>query len=400
MTLRPHKNDRKTLMKSAVRTVSIFAATAISLAACGGSGDQSGDSSPDTTVPAAAVNLADVCPETIVLQTDWNPEAEHGFLYHLVGPNYTVDAERARVRGDLVVDGGSTGVQVEVRGGGAAIGWAQVTAALYQDPDILLGFVGTDQALENSDTFPTVGVVATFNINPQIIMWDPDTYPDVTKIADLKDTDARVVYRDGLAYMDYLVSTGQLSKDQVDATYDGSPATFVAAGGKVAQQGFGTSEPYYYENVVSQWRKPVRYQYIHETGWTPYAQSLAGTPETIATQEACLRKLVPIIQQSQIDYLRNPETTNALILDLVDRYNNGWSYDAGQASAAVEKMLSDKIVSDSPDGTLGSFDLGRITSFIEQATPVLEQSGSKIKAGVTAGDLVTNEFIDPSISLG
>jgi hypothetical protein len=30
-------------------------------------------------------------------------------------------------------------------------------------------------------------VVAPMEINPQIIMWDPATYPDVTTIEDLKD---------------------------------------------------------------------------------------------------------------------------------------------------------------------------------------------------------------------
>ena len=30
--------------------------------------------------------LADVCPATIVVQTDWFPEAEHSELYHLAGP--------------------------------------------------------------------------------------------------------------------------------------------------------------------------------------------------------------------------------------------------------------------------------------------------------------------------
>ena len=34
---------------------------------------------------AAAGDLSEVCPETIVIQTDWFPEAEHGALYYLIG---------------------------------------------------------------------------------------------------------------------------------------------------------------------------------------------------------------------------------------------------------------------------------------------------------------------------
>ena len=33
----------------------------------------------------------------------------------------------------------------------------------------------------------------------------------------------------------------------------------MAAGGKAAQAGFATSEPYIYQNEVRQWAKPVRY---------------------------------------------------------------------------------------------------------------------------------------------
>ena len=109
---------------------------------------------------------------------------------------------------------------------------------------------------------------------------------------------------------------------------------------------------------------------------------------------------MPVIQQAAIDYLAAPETANALILDLVDQYNNGWVYDAGQAAAAVEKMQADQLVANSPDGTLGSFDLDRVTAFIETALPVFTATGSKPNADLKAEDIVTNKYIDPSIKLG
>lgn len=377
-------------------------AAALALAACGGSSSSS--KSSDTTAAAStstgtAIDLSADCPAKVVLQTDWNPEAEHGFLYNLVGPGYTVDTKKFAVDGDLVANGQKTGVQVEVRSGGPAIGYQQVTAQLYSDPSILLGFVSTDEAVSHSVDKPTVAVVAAYNINPQMIMWDPATYPNVKKISDLKPLAVKVRYFDGAAYMQYLISSGQLDKKQTDATYDGTPAAFVAAGGKDAQQGFGTAEPYFYQNVLKDWMKPVAYQYINDAGWTAYAQSLAGTPDNVTKYSACLKKLVPIIQQSQIDYVKNPATTNALILDAVNQFNNGWAYDAGQATASVEKQLSDKLVANSPDGTLGSFDMDRVTKFIATATPVYTATGAKVKAGLAATDIVTNQFIDPSIHL-
>jgi hypothetical protein len=231
-------------------------------------------------------------------------------------------------------------------------------------------------------------------------MWDPATYPDVKAIADLKEPGVKVRYFGGAAYMEYFTASGILSKTQVDDTYDGAPAAFIAAGGKDAQQGFGTSEPYFYKNVLKDWMKDVGYQYIHDAGWTAYAQSLGGTPANIAKYDSCLTALVPIIQQAVIDYVAAPETANALILDIVAQYNNGWVYDAGQAAAAVEKMQADKLVANSPDGTLGSFDMDRVTKFIEVATPVFTSSGSKVKAGLVADDIVTNKYINADIKLG
>ena len=371
-------------------------AASLALAACGG-----GSSSPDTTAAAAeGVDLAAAgCPATVSIQTDWNPEAEHGNLYQLLGDDYTVDTTKLRVSGPLMANGKTTGVNVEIRAGGPAIGYSQVTAELYKDKTILLGFISTDEGVAHSVDFPTKAVVAPFNINPQIIMWDPATYPDVKAVKDLKAKGTKVRYFNGAAYMDYFTSTGILDKKQVDGTYDGAPASFIAAGGKDSQQGFGTAEPYFYEKVLKDWMKPVAYQYVHDAGWTAYAQSLGALPENITKYDSCLKALVPIIQQAAVDYVGSPERANAIVLDAVKQYNNGWVYDAGQAAAAVEKMLSDKLVANSPDGTLGSFDIDRVTKFIETATPVYTSTGAKVKDGLTAADIVTNDYIDPSIKL-
>ena len=371
---------------------------ALALAACGGSDT----AAPDTTAAAATgVDLvAAGCPATVSIQTDWNPEAEHGNLYQLVGPGYTVDKAKLRVTGDLMAGGKTTGVKVEIRAGGPAIGYSQVTAELYKDPSILLGFTSTDEAVAHSTDFPTQAVVAPFNINPQIIMWDPGTYPNVKTIADLKATGAKVRYFDGAAYMDYFTSTGILDKKQVDGTYDGAPASFIAAGGKDTQQGFGTAEPYAYKNLFKDWMKDVGYQYIHDAGWTAYAQSLGGTPANIAKYDTCLRALVPVIQQAAVDYVAAPDTANAIVVDAVTQYNNGWTYDAGQGKAAVAKMQEDKLVANSPDGTLGSFDMDRVTKFIATATPVFTSTGAKVKDGLVAEDIVTNKYINPAIKLG
>ena len=380
-------------MKSTLRTTAGLLAL-VMLAGCADSSE-----STDTTAASATGTLSGVCPDTVVIQTDWNPEAEHGFAYELVGDGYEVDAAGLRVTGPLVASGVDTGVKVQVRAGGPAVGFTSPTSLMYSDPDIFLAFAATYSQVQNSSEFPTVGVVAPWAINPQIVMWDPATYPNVKTIADLKATGAKVRYFGGLAWMDYFIATGVLDAAQADASYDGTPANFVADGGTSAQQGFATSEPYYYENVLTDWGKPVAYQMIHDAGWTSYAQTLATKPENIEQYRECLSLLVPMIQQAQVDFVANPTSTNALILDLVAQYNNGWLYDEGQAAASVQLALDNQLIANSPDGTLGSFDVARVEDFLGIAVPILEGLGEKVKPGLGAADLFTNEFIDPTIAL-
>ena len=45
------------------------------------------------------------------MQQDWQPEAEHGAMYAVVGPGFTIDADKKSVTGPLVAQGVDTGVQ-------------------------------------------------------------------------------------------------------------------------------------------------------------------------------------------------------------------------------------------------------------------------------------------------
>ena len=148
-----------------------------------------------TTAPSGAAGaLKDVCPATVVIQTDWNPEGEHGFLYNMVGSDYTIDKAKVSVTGTLVSGGADTGVKLEIRSGGPAIGYGTVTAQMYTDDSILLGYVYTDEAIQNSAQFPTVAIESGFEKNPQMIMWDPATYPDVKTFADIGKSGMLVRY--------------------------------------------------------------------------------------------------------------------------------------------------------------------------------------------------------------
>ena len=391
-------------------------AGALVLAACGSDDDSGSDSTeaagtevagtdaPDSTDEMAegeGVSLAGVCPETVVIQTDWNPEAEHGWLYEMIGDNANIDAGAGNVSGPLVTSGGvETGVQIEIRSGGPLIGFQTVTSQMYQDDSILLGFVYTDEGIQNSVEFPTVAVMSGMEKNPQMIMWDPATYPDIKTIADIGEAGVLVRYFGGAAYMDYFTQTGILSESQVDGSYDGTPAGFLADQGESAQQGFGSAEPFVYQNEVADWEgKPVAYDYINDAGWENYGESIAVRADALEENSACLELLIPIIQQSTVDYVNDPADTNALIIETVNAFDNGWVYNEDVAAYAVDTMKADGLLGNGPDGTIGNFDMDRVTGLIELAIPVYESLGQTPKEGLTAEDVVTNQFIDDSIGL-
>ncbi len=369
--------------------------------ACSSSTSSTNSSSSSSTAQAAsssAINLAGVCPNPIIVQTDWYPESDDFIPYELAGPNGTVDTSNKSYTAPLLANGKATGVDIQVRAGGPAIGDQLVAAQLYEDPSILLGFVETDEAIELSNTQPTVAVIADRQEAPTIIAWSPAEHPGVTTIAQLGKTGTTVLYYNGAPYMDYLVGAGILSSKQIDGAYNGTPAQFVASGGKDALQGYATAEPYEYAHEVTQWDKPLTYQLVSDYGYDPYP-SLATLPQNITKYAACFKKLVPIIQQGIVDYAANPGPADALIVKLVQEYNTGWVYDAGEASYAAQAMLSDKIIANSPDGTVGAFDDSRIQKLITLLSPIYEKDGKTIKAGLTPQDITTNQFLDPSIHL-
>ncbi|MBB1032824.1 ABC transporter substrate-binding protein [Dietzia sp. CQ4] len=372
---------------------------AATLTACGDSDSGSAEAASGYSGEIGSVDLSESCPATVVVQTDWNPEAEHGHLYELLGPDPTINAGAKSVSGPLFASGEYTGVDVEIRSGGPAIGFQQVTAQMYQDTDIMLGYVDSDQAVQNSLNNPTVGVFAPLDINPQMIMWDPETYPDVARIADLKDEGTRVLYFEGNAYMDYLTGEGILDPEQVDGSYDGSPSNFVAAGGSVAQQGYASAEPFIYENEVAEWGKPVAYELLHDTGYPIYKSMMAVRSAELEDNSACLEKLVPVLQQAEVEYFAEPDRTNAVIVDAVEQFNTGWVYSAELADFAVEAMLDREIVGNGPDSTVGNFDEERLADIVGMVTGIYEAADVAIAEDVAPETIATNRFIDPAIGM-
>jgi hypothetical protein len=370
-----------------------------------GSTSTTGPAVTETTAGADATSdlVAANCPDPVIVQTDWLPEVDHSDVYGLAAPGGDVDKERQRYTSRLVDprNGVDTGVLIEIRSGGPAIGFQQVTSELYRDPDVLLGTIGTDEAILNAKDLPTMAVVAPRERSSHMVMWDPATYPDVEAIADLKAKNVKIRFFGGTTYIDYLTSAAVALVDptQVDATYDGTTAAFVADGGRSAQQGFATSEPYFYEKALPGWQKPIAYQLIADTGYDPYAGALAIRPADLTARSDCLTRLVPMIQAAQVRMKTDPGPVEGLIHRIVTQTNSGWSYSEEQAAAATAASFADRIISNGSDATLGNFDDDKIQSLITILRTIATARGTELKPGLSPPDLATNQFIDPKIGL-
>jgi len=374
-------------------------ATALVLAACG-------SGSPTTTTTAAPAAPAggplDLkgagCPATVVMQQDWQPEAEHGAMYSVVGPGYTIDSDKKSVTGPLVAQGVDTGVKVEVRAGGSNTGFQPVPAMMYIDPTITLGAVNTDAAITAQAKQPTVAVTSQMTNSPQILMWDPATHPGMTTIRQVAAGGAPVVTSgDVLAAL--LESQGIMKKSQADSSYDGTPARFVSDP-KILQQGFATAEPYIYENEIAQWRKPIASEPLSNYGYSIYPEPLAVRADKLTELSPCLKKLVPVMQQAQLDYLRTPGPTNDLIIKLVDAYQTGWTYTAGDAVFSAKTQISGGFVKNDPSsGVFGRFDPARMQETMARFVPILTAAGTLSGPVPTATSMYTNEFIDKNITM-
>ena len=344
---------------------------------------------------AVAAGLSGVCPSPLVVQTDWFPESEHGAMYHLIGDDYVVDTENQTVTGSMVLDGAELGIDFQVRTGGPAIGFAPVSSYMYTDESIHLGYASTDaQILQFADA-PLVSVVAPLEQNPQMIMWDPETYPNVNSIADLGTEGVTVNTFAGGVFSRVFVAQGIWSEDQVDPSYDGSPARFVAAGGEIAQQGFASAEPYQYLNTHTDWGKPVAFELLHDAGFQIYSQTIGVRPRDMESMRPCLERLVPIIQQAVVSYDASPDRANAIIVDAVEQYASFWVYPPELADFSVQAQRDYGLIGNGPDSTVGNMELDRIQGVLDSI--LATDLAADVADGLSADDLFTNEFIDADI---
>jgi hypothetical protein len=302
------------------------------------------------------------------------------------------------VRGSLVAQGVDTGVDIEVRPGGPNVGFQPVPALMALDESIVLGTVYSYAAIAASADRPTVAVVSQLTTSPLMLMWDPASHPGARTLREVAASGVPVVTSDPLI-TGLLEQQGIITSEQVDTSYEGTPARFVSDP-RILQQGYSTTEPYMYENEIAEWGRPVGYEKLAGYGYSVYPSALSVRADRLEALRPCLAKLVPVMQRAQLDYLADPGPTNALIVELVEAYQTGWSYSPGVAENAVRVLREQGLVTNDPaSGVFGQFDPARMEQIVSTFGPLMQAQGTITEIPATEA-LYTNEFIDPSIRMG
>ena len=286
-----------------------------------------------------------------------------------------------------------TGIDIEIRADGPAIGFASGSAQMYLDEELVLAYVSTDEAVILGADTPTLSVMAPLEKNPQIIQWDPEYYPEIQSIADIGEAGILVNVFSGRTFIDVFVNEGVLSADQIDPSYNGSPSRFITDDGAIALQGFASVSPYSYETVYEEWAKPIAFELIHDAGLRIYSQTLAIRKADLDTLRPCLQRFVPIVQQSVVDFAADPARANAIIVDAVVTIDSFWQYPPELAEFSVQAQKDLGLIGNGPDGTVGNMDESRIAEVIAK----ILAADFDVDASMQPCDIVTNEFIDDSI---
>ncbi|MEX5708551.1 hypothetical protein AB1484_09585 [Parafrankia sp. FMc6] len=369
---------------------------AFGLVACGDSQDEpatAGGAGGTAAGASYTTPLKGVCPDTVVVQTSWWPEVDYGATYQLLGANPKIDTGDFKVTGPL----GATGVNLEIRSGGPAVGFDSVSSLFETDDDILLGYLDLDEVIRNSAEHPSVAVLAPYAKSPLMFFWgDPSL--DFKSVADIGKSGRTVLVGDE-AYMNVLIGEGLLQRSQVDNSYDGSVSRFVAEDGGIVQVGFVTDEPYRLEHDVKEWAKPVKYVLVGDE-YPAYANVLAVRKDKLTASQDCLTALVPLFQRAMVDYLADPKRANDLMIEVTSKLDTaGYELSTGLLEDGNTRQQELGLVANGTDGVFGTFDTSRVQSLIGRLTPALTTAGTPPAPGLKPADVATDEFVDRSISL-
>src|SRR6185369_6411633 len=104
-----------------------------------------------------------------------------------------------------------------------------------------------------------------------------------------------------------------------------------------------------------------------------------------------------ILQQVQIDYVKNPAPVDQLLVDYATKAAGQFTISSGLVADASKKQVDLGLIANGADGVLGSFDTARVQASIDDLKPVFKAQNKAINDAVTPADVAMNEFLNPSL---
>jgi hypothetical protein len=357
--------------------IRIFATTILIISmssmivACGS--DNSSKGSSDTTGP---------CPSKLTIQTDWFPELEHGGVYQLIGANGTASKDSMSYSGPVQAAYAVGGLQeVEI----LAKNFDMPNSAVLVNGKADMAFIGVADIIKDSAAIPLVAVAKTLDKDPIMVMWDPTLF-NVQKPEDLATTGASFIHFPGLAYIDYFIEKGYITADQSDPSYNGSDAAWVAASGKLLQQGFATNEIYKYENDIP-WKDgapaDVSFFTVGQLGYDNYPSSITMLQSHAAELSDCLKLFIPKLAQAWVDYYNDPTPVTDVMIDINNTYDGFWRLSPELNTFGLKLLDELEIGANSPDGTYCSFDEAKVQKLYDILQPIYTAQGVEVTDDAT-----------------
>ena len=132
---------------------------------------------------------------------------------------------------------------------------------------------------------------------------------------------------------------------------------------------------------------------MHDAGFQIYSQPLGIKSGDLEELRPCLEQFVPIAQQATVDFASSPDRANAIIVDTSLSSTPVGSTGDAVAEFSVNAMTDLGLDGNGPDDIVGNFDIDRVQGVID----AMSGAGMDVPDGLSASDIVTNEFIDESI---
>ena len=293
---------------------------------------QPGDAS-STTVAAGAPKLSGLCPDPLVVQLDGSFDMwslPWTAMESIDGTDLNDSYSALMVN---PIDRTPTGIHLELRH--TLPPDKTVAKVLREDRTVQLGSVSTDQSISERSSAPLAYLAAPWLHDDRIVWWtssanNTSTSNDALSLAELTlDPTVTVTGAISDPTIAYLVGSGLVNRKQLTD----QPGT--------VQFGQFLSDP-------TSWLSGAgarRWQFLTETGWSPYPHAVVTNPDLLAPLKACFEALVPMMQQAVVEVAKEPERMVANLVQIATRSGLAVSSDLVMSNlrAAIDNGLLNNI---------------------------------------------------------